>query len=125
MSLLFRLLLCVTLLLNGTGAAIASVHVALAAPTADISPADAPMDVDCPHAGVTGHPSPPADAPPAPVDTGCMQLCLDLSLQQAQALPVATSAHVPHGTRVTPPTRGSDAPLPGPRLPPLRPPIPA
>ncbi|PJJ96749.1 hypothetical protein CO641_12905 [Lysobacteraceae bacterium NML91-0213] len=129
MPLLFRLLLCVTLLLNGIGSVTASVHVQLDAlsgePAAAPRPADRP---DCGHASAA-----PADIAPAPAkaapdqpadDVGdCMQLCMDLSLQPVQALAAVPALPPTAGVPAAPATRVIPGPASGPRPPPLRPPI--
>lgn len=129
MPLLFRLLLCATLLLNGIGSVTASVHVQLDAltgePSAEALSADRP---DCGHATAA-----PADIAPAPAgaapeqpssDVGdCMQLCMDLSLQPVQALAAVPALPPTAGAPAAPATRVTPGPASSPPPPPLRPPI--
>ncbi|MGO3127548.1 MAG: CopL family metal-binding regulatory protein [Luteimonas sp.] len=98
--LLFRLLLCVTLLLNGIGSGMASVHVAMmdmSAGPAHTTPVTA-ADGGCPHAAGarTDGAHDDRDAPaPAADDGDCLKLCAGICLQHCHVLPMA---HAPATT---------------------------
>jgi hypothetical protein len=133
-SLLLRLLLCATLLLNGTGSAMASAHLAvmgLQAEAAAMTDA-APMAADdCPHAARQDAATPDGtaahgkvlDATPDVADADCFQRCLDLCMQQCQALiggVAAIGASLPGAGVLAMVASGQASPLPHPLL---RPPI--
>ncbi|TKS54990.1 CopL family metal-binding regulatory protein [Luteimonas yindakuii] len=125
--LLLRLFLCITLLLNGIGSGMASVHVQLGALAGDaVAEAMASAaDPDCPHAG-GAVPSPaPAlhPAAPGPGDTDCLKLCMDLSLQPAQALATPPGLLPAAQPPDAPAMRATAGVASAARPPPLRPPI--
>lgn len=123
-AILLRLLLCLSVLVSGTGATAAGAHALVAsAQVAAIAetagPATADDRGDCGHhADAPALPSPPADG-----GGDCMQRCLDLWLQQGQALLAwapslaAVPATLPLPPSIAPgwPQRAGD--------PPVRPPI--
>ena len=126
-SLLFRLLLCITLLLNGIGSVMASVHVQLEMLTGDTVAASVeatPEGHDCGQSALpeaTAQTAPERE--PQPGVTDCMKLCMELSLQPVQAL-AALPALAPITPAVDAPARRVAPGLAStPRLPPLRPPI--
>lgn len=88
---LFRLLLCVTLLLNGIGSGVASVHVGMMglAPQAGLVDQVDPAAGHCPHADADAHDGRvPADAE----GSACMKLCADICLQHCNVLPTMRMA---------------------------------
>nr|WP_255683431.1 CopL family metal-binding regulatory protein [Luteimonas sp. MHLX1A] len=119
------MLLCATLLLNGIGSAMASVHVQLEALASDVMTAPAAEGHDCGHpvAALADTPHAAPEPERAPGVTDCMKLCMDLSLQPVQvlsalpALPPATRTVAAPVKRVAPGLAST------PRPPPLRPPI--
>jgi hypothetical protein len=133
-SLFLRLLLCATLLLNGMGSAMASAHLAaMGLETEAVAMTDAaPMAADdCPHAGRqdaathdgTAAHARGADAAPDTADADCVQRCLDLCMQQCQALIgglAAIGASLPGAGVLAMDASGQASPLPHPLL---RPPI--
>jgi hypothetical protein len=133
-SLFLRLLLCVALLFNGMGSAMASAHLAVMglqaeATTAEQAGAQA-ADDECPHAARTaaGHGegsdrSHTAAMPPASADADCFERCLDLCMQHCQALIgglAAIAAPLPGAGVAVPVPEGQASSLPHPLL---RPPI--
>nr|AOH35565.1 hypothetical protein BGP89_03685 [Luteimonas sp. JM171] len=125
---LIRLLLCVILLSNGMGSAVASAYGSLMGPhpvhgaeAGDLAGgADAATHRDCPHGALDVAPTP---AGPLAVEMDCLEACLDICLQHGHALLVASIAGAwpsVHHLLLAPPAvpRPSLAPFP-----PLRPPI--
>lgn len=137
-SLFLRLLLCVALLFNGMGSAMASAHLAamgLQAEAATGVHAEAEaVDGECPHAARTaaaahgessdrGDRSHTAAMPSSSADADCFERCLDLCMQHCQALIgglAAIAAPLPGAGVAVPVPEGQALPLPHPLL---RPPI--
>lgn len=125
---LIRLLLCLTLLLNGMGSAAASAHGTSMGPHAghgadtDEVPAgaDAVVFPTCPHGPL---PITSTSVDPLPAEMDCAEICLEICLQHGHALLPAVA------TGTWPPARPLPLVLPaaGPSslalYPPLRPPI--
>lgn len=124
---LIRLLLCLTLLFNGMGSAVASAYGTLTGPHAahgadagDVAGGtSAATHSDCPH----GTAVMPALADRFPMEMDCLETCLDICLQHGHALLTASM------TGTWPPThylllaRPDAGPASLAPFPPLRPPI--
>ncbi|MCD9006218.1 CopL family metal-binding regulatory protein [Luteimonas sp. XNQY3] len=126
--LLFRLLLCVTLLLNGIGSGMASVHVAImemsAGPVLALSVE--PAVADCPHAGAARADATHGDRHPAAPDaddSDCMKLCVGICMQHCHVLPMALASATPVPAQLAPVTPLSAGPPSVRPHPLLRPPI--
>lgn len=104
---LLRLLLCVTLLLNGIGAGMASVHVAMMDMPSGPTPAMQvePAGADCPHAGAARaaatHDDPHPAAPGAD-DSDCLELCMGICMQQCHVLSIASASAMPMAAQLAP-----------------------
>lgn len=120
--LLLRLLLCLCLLVDTVGPAMAATHLALSPDKAAAAPADhAPADCHGDEAAAADRE--PRAPSPAPVDEDCLERCLELCLQHGVA-------DLPMAGQLPPPARAMTA---APRVatqiahahafPPLRPPI--
>jgi hypothetical protein len=124
LSVLSRLLLCLCLLVDTVGPAVAATHLANAMGPAVGTPTPV-ADEDC-----HGMPADAVDdavasmpASPVPVDDECVERCLELCLQHGPAT-LPAMAPVPHPTTAAPAASGVATRLvPAYALPSLRPPI--
>ncbi len=130
-ALLLRLLLCLSLMLNGIGTATANARMAamdahgaagMAHPSPPAEPQDALADAgDCAH-----HPAEAAQPQPQPMPhdgDDCTQSCLAMCLHHCHAVPGLALSLVPPGFAQEPAQRELPAPRSPPSPPPVRPPI--
>lgn len=135
LSLLSRLLLCLCLLVDTVGPAMAATHLAratapasqtpatLATPATAATPAMPAVHGDCHDIDTEARAAPAAPASPSPMDGDCLERCLELCLQHGIAtLPAAApTAHLADAAPVV----SADATqlAHAHAFPPLRPPI--
>lgn len=123
-----RLLLCLCLLVDTIGPAMAATHLARSATSSQPASSEpaAPAAVavgGCHDAGAGAVGGGPAAAPAEPADEACVERCLELCLQHGVAtLPASAGLTVPPGAMPAAPATGTQVPHAR-ALPPLRPPI--
>jgi hypothetical protein len=115
-----RLLLCLCLLVDTLGPAVAGTHLALAraeAGTTTEAPADTQAGHDCHGAGLQD------DGAPVAPDGDCLERCLELCLQHGVAVLPAPHALAAPAHALVPSSTGEPQRGPVHAGPPLRPPI--